>query len=195
MRFSGLIGNRTMDYLNYDNKAIYEEQKATLRVVFEHLDLSKVTFVGGVADYLNLRHEFRMPVHDLDIVYTNEADLQPLIDIVGVHRHKCKFYEFDEMEVLVTEHMINDKRVHIDFFKRNFIYGGVNVSPLLGTNVRHTSFESMKKFHNDHVAKLTSKALGMNYEWKRLYKHSKKASLYNLIEYRREKNIKELDYA
>lgn len=183
-----------MNYLEYDRHHIFEEQKATFRLLFNEIDLSKICFVGGVADYLNLRDYYDMPVHDLDVVYQDEADLEPLKKYIEMERYHCKFYEFDEMEVLVGQHFINNKRVHIDFFRRNFIYGGVTTSMLLGREVRHSTFESMKKFHNDHIGKLTSRAMGVDYEWKRLYKHSKKASLYNLVTYQQEKQSKELMY-
>ena len=176
-----------MNYKAFDTNYIYEEQQATFRLLFETLDLSKVSFVGGIADYLNLRDYYEMPVHDVDLVYWNEEDLEPLWKKMSLRRHVCKFYEFDKMEVLVGDYFVNGKRVHIDCFKRNHIYGGISQSELLGETVQHASFGTMLKFHNEHVAKLTSKAMGSNYEWKRLYKHSKKASLYNLVRYRQEK--------
>lgn len=183
-----------MDYLEFDNTHIFKEQKATFQLLFETLNLDKVYFVGGVADYLNLRDHFEMPVHDVDIVYQDERDLAPLWDRITLRRHVCKFYEFDEMEVLVGDYFIYGKRVHIDCFKRNLMYGGVSKSQLLGETVRHSSFETMRKFHNDHVGKLTSRVMGVNYEWKRLYKHSKKASLYNLVRYKEQKEQNVLAY-
>jgi len=184
-----------MDYLKKDNLAIYEEQKATFQFIFDHVNLSKIAFVGGVADYINLRDYYKMPVHDLDIIYQNEDDLKEIINKIGVKRHLCSFYKFDQMQVLVADFFINNKRVHIDFFKRNYIREGITTSYLLGHQVKHSSFESMQKFHNAHVSMLTSDALGEKYEWKRLYKHSKKASLYNMICYQKEKLTKDLSHA
>ena len=47
----------------------------------------------------------------------------------------------------------------------------------------------MKKVHNDEIPLKTSEARGNSYEWKRLYKHSKKASLYNNVIFLQEKNL------
>ena len=183
-----------MRVLKTDEAYIFDEQKEVFRVLFKDIDLTKITFVGGVADYLNLREYYDLPLHDIDIAYKDEADLQKVIDLIGVKRYYSKFYEFDQPKVLVTNYLINNKPVHIDFFNKRFTHNSIAKSMLLGQEVRHASFETMKQFHNTQISKLTSEALGNNYEWKRLYKHSKKASLYNLITYQKNKIEKELAY-
>jgi len=179
-----------MNQTKPDTIAIFEEQKATFRMLFECLDLSKVVFVGGVADYLNLRAYYEMPVHDIDIRYTDNEDLEAVREHISLHQHSSEFYECEQNQVLVGEYVVNQKSVHVDFFKPNFKYYGYTTSTLLGREVRHSSFQTMKRFHNDHIAKLTSSSLGPRYKWKRLYKHSKKASLYNLVSYQEEKESK-----
>lgn len=176
-------------YTNYDLQYIFEEQQATFRHIFNLLDTSKIAFVGGVADYINLREYYHMPVHDLDVVYENEEDLKPIIETDGVKRYKCNFYKFNTDKVLVSEFFVNQKRVHIDYFKRNFFSIKLSQSVLLGEKVWHASFQEMKKFHNDQIGMLTSDKMGKLYDWKRLYKHSKKASLYNNIAFLEEKNL------
>lgn len=189
-----MVNDTAMDpddlkYLEYDRRTIFEEQKATLNHVFDILDTSRFAFVGGIADYLNLRGFYQMPVHDLDIIYEAEEDIKPIITQDGVTRHQCQFYRFDTEEVIVSEHFVNEKRVHIDYYRRNFHNMSLSQSPLLGKVVWHASFLEMKQFHNGIIAMLTSEKMGHRYDWKRLYKHSKKASLYNNIVFLEEKNL------
>ena len=80
-------------YSEYDRKHIFNEQQATFESVFSKVDLSKIAFVGGVADYLNLRDYYDMPVNDLDIIFQDEEDLRQIIDNEGVERVACKFYK------------------------------------------------------------------------------------------------------
>ncbi|RZS92504.1 hypothetical protein [Aquimarina brevivitae] len=175
--------------LELDHQYIYQEQKETINFVLNTLDISKIAFVGGVADYLNLRQYYQMPVNDLDIIFENEEDLEPIKDQSDLQKFRCSFYQNDKVkEVFVSEYFVNERRVHIDYFKRNFGPIRLTKSPLLGTIVYHASFEEMKKFHNNQIPLLTSKNMGEKYEWKRLYKHSRKASLYNNIEFLKEKN-------
>ncbi|AXT58663.1 hypothetical protein J8L88_20760 [Aquimarina sp. MMG015] len=179
-----------ISYEEEDRANIYLEQQAVFEKIFQLLDSSKIAFVGGVADYINLRSYYEMPVHDLDIIYQDEKDLTPVIEKYNLRRHGINFYNINESrEVLVSEIFINKKRVHIDFFKRNFSKMRLQESYLLGTKVLHTSFDEMMKFHNDHIPLLTSDTMGANYEWRRLYKHSKKASLYNNVRYLKEKGL------
>lgn len=184
-----------MNFIKEDNQAIYAEQKATFQFIFDHVDLSKITFVGGVADYINLRSYYKMPVHDIDIIFQDEKDLKEIFNKIGAKKYTSSFYKIDQMEVFVSKFIANNKRVHIDFFKLNNIREGTVKSYLLGQQVQHSSFVKMQKFHNSYVSKLTSEVLGEKYEWKRLYKHSKKASLYNMISYQNEKLIKDLSHA
>lgn len=195
--FCGLVKIKNMElqseditYLEKDQKNIFLEQQAVFEKIFDLLDLSKIAFVGGVADYINLRDYYDMPVHDLDIIYQEEEDLAPIIEKERLIRHAINFYNInDAQEVLVSEIFVNDKRVHVDYFKRNFGQVRLQESMLLGHKVLHASFDEMKKFHNDHIPLLTSEVMGTNYDWKRLYKHSKKAGLYNNVEYLKEKGL------
>ncbi|WP_035091343.1 MULTISPECIES: hypothetical protein [Aquimarina] len=177
-------------YEEKDRANIFLEQQEVFKQIFELLDCSKIAFVGGVADYINLRSYYDMPVHDLDIIYQDEEDLVSVIEKYNLIRHGINFYNINESkEVLVSEIFINNKRVHIDYFKRNFAMIELKESYLLGRKVLHCSFSEMMKFHNDHIPLLTSQAMGSNYEWRRLYKHSKKASLYNNVCYLKEKEL------
>ncbi len=176
-----------MNDFKYDTEHIHTPQQETLRVLLETMDLSSCYFVGGIADYLNLRSYYDMPVNDIDMVITSEAMLEVLQPHMEITKYKSRFYEYEEMDVYVGNYWAGERRVHIDFFKRSFFYGSTSTSQLLGVPVKHASFETMKRFHNTHVSKLTSKTLGPKYEWKRLYKHSRKAGLYNLITYKEQK--------
>jgi len=176
-------------FVNEDEKNIFQEQKEALKSIFEKLDMSKIAFVGGIADYLNLRSYYDMPVNDIDIIYENEADLLPIQEQYGIRKYCTRFYSMEAGEVLVSEYPFNNKKIHADYYKRNFSRIKLTQSPLLGRMVWHASFTEMKEFHNKQVPLITSQAMGANYEWKRLYKHSKKASLYNNVCYLEEKNL------
>jgi hypothetical protein len=173
-------------FLKEDEKNIFQEQKQALKNIFEKLDMSKIAFVGGIADYINLRSYYDMPVNDIDIIYEDEADLLPIKEQDGITRFFSRFYNTGG-EVLVSEYFINNKNVHTDYYKRNFSRIELIQSPLLGRMVWHATFNEMKEFHNQQVPEVTSQAMGEKYEWKRLYKHSKKASLYNNVCYLEEK--------
>ncbi len=181
------MGAEKIAYSDQDRANIFVAQQEALAHVFNVIDLSKIAFVGGVADYINLRSYYDMPVHDLDILYEKEEHLKPIIENEGVIRHFSPFYKMSKGKVLVSEFFTNGKRVHTDYFKRNFYELRLTQSPLLGTLVWHASFKEMKKFHNEQIPELTSGTMGRDYEWKRLYKHSRKASLYNNVGYLKEK--------
>lgn len=176
-------------FLKEDEKNIFYEQQQALKNIFEKLDLSKIAFVGGIADYINLRSYYDMPVNDIDIIYENEEDLLPIEEQDGITRYFSRFYNINVGEVLVSEYFINNRNVHTDYYKRNFSKIKLTQSPLLGKMVWHATFNEMKTFHNSQVPEVTSQAMGEKYEWKRLYKHSKKASLYNNISYLEEKQL------
>jgi hypothetical protein len=177
------------NFIEEDRAAIFLEQQLAIEHVFNSLDLSKIAFVGGIADYINLRSYYDMPVNDLDIIYEKEEDLSEIIKNGEITRHLSKFYKMNIGDVLVSEFNINGKNVHTDFYKRLFSKINLTKSPLLGHMVWHASFKEMKKFHNNQIPELTSEVTGKNYEWKRLYKHSKKASLYNNVSYLEEKKL------
>ncbi|MEZ0128445.1 hypothetical protein AB9T88_00955 [Flavobacterium sp. LBUM151] len=175
--------------LKEDEKNIFYEQQQALKNVFEKLDLSKIAFVGGIADYINLRSYYDMPVNDIDIIYEDEAVLMPIQQQDGIRKYPTAFYNMNVGEVLVSEYLVNNRKIHTDYYKRIFSKIKLVQSPLLGTMVWHASFNEMKAFHNSQIPEVTSQAMGEKYEWKRLYKHSKKASLYNNISYLEEKQL------
>ncbi|EJL64879.1 hypothetical protein [Flavobacterium sp. CF136] len=176
-------------FLEYDKKNIFIEQQKALGFVFDNLDLSKIAFCGGVADYLNLRQYYQMRVNDLDIMYENEEDLNPIKHKVDIKRYTSKFYRTKNGETLVYKFKIYDKEINVDNFPNDFSKLTLTQSPLLGKMVWHSSFNEMKKFHNNEIHLKTSKITGINYEWRRLYKHSRKASLYNNVTFLEEKNL------
>ncbi len=178
-----------IDFLEEDRMNIFFEQQQAFEYIFNKLDLSKIAFVGGVADYINLRSYYYMLINDLDIIYENEEDLGEIIENGQITRHESTFYKMNIGEVLVSEFSVNGKNVHTDFYKRIFSKISLIKSPLLGRMVWHATFKEMKKFHNNQIPELTSEVAGESYEWKRLYKHSKKASLYNNVSYLEEKNL------
>lgn len=191
--FCGLVILKNMEneketFLKQDEKNIFYEQQQALKNIFDKLDLSKIAFVGGIADYINLRSYYDMPVNDIDIIYENEDDLLPIKEKDGITQYFSRFYNKGGA-VLVSEYFINNKNVHTDYYQRNFSRLKLTQSPLLGKMVWHATFNEMKMFHNDQIPETTSHAMGEKYEWKRLYKHSKKASLYNNISYLEEKQL------
>lgn len=170
-----------------DKSNIFYEQQKAFEYLFHTLDLSKVAFVGGVADYINLRSYYKLPVHDFDIIYQNEEDILPLKKDIKLKKYHIGFYKTnDNQEVVVAKIRVNNKEVHMDCFPRNFEHIDLQESMLLGYKVLHASFEEMRTFHNYHIQFLTSTHLGKDYKWERLYKHSKKAGLYNNIVYSKE---------
>lgn len=176
-------------FLEFDQKNILTEQQKALGFIFDNLDLSKIAFCGGIADYLNLRQYYQMRVNDLDIMYENEEDLNPIKNKVDIKRYTSKFYRTKNGETLVYKFKIHGKEINVDNFPNDFSRLALTQSPLLGKMVLHSSFNEMKKFHNSEIHLKTSEVTGINYEWKRLYKHSRKASLYNNVTFLEEKNL------
>ncbi len=172
-----------------DQTTIFNEQQVALQQIFDKVDLSKIAFVGGIADYINLRAFYEMPIHDIDLIYKNEEDLKKLVNLNEVGRYQSRFYKKHTSQVLVHEFKVNNKSVHADFFQHQFNNIKLKQSMLLGKMVWHCSFEEMQQFHNSQLEKLTSEAAKQDYEWRRLYKHSKKASLYNNITYLKEEGL------
>ncbi len=168
-------------YVNIDNSLIFNEQKKALKIVFDQIDTSKIVFVGGIADYLNLRHRYHLTINDIDIVYENEEDLSCFFHKYGTKKYQNKFYKSVKNEVCVTNIPFGNKSVHFDFFKNQFNSFGITESFLLGQKVLHASFDRMRNFHNREIGNQTSITQRERYEWKRLYKHSIKASLYNAV--------------
>lgn len=176
-------------YFEYDTKNIGTIQQIALQFVFDTVDLNKIAFCGGIADYLNLREYYDMPVNDLDLVYENEEDLKLLIIELNYKRYVSKFYSTKTGETLVFKYKFGDRNLNMDTFPTDFSTIELQESWLLGKKVLHFSFNQMKKVHNEEIPLKTSEARGNSYEWKRLYKHSKKASLYNNIIFLQEKNL------
>jgi hypothetical protein len=183
------MSNTANSLLKYDQENIFEEQKKTLEFLFDTIDMSKFAFVGGVADYINLRQYYKMPINDLDIVYENDIDIEQVAKVLNLESFKSSFYKKINDTVLISEFKVGNKYVHIDFYKRDFSVLRLQQSELIGKVVWHTSFKEMQRFHNSQIPQLTSEAMGNKYDWKRLYKHSKKASLYNNIIFLKEKNL------
>ena len=181
-----------MKSISKDELNIFDEQKAAFRFLFETVNLDDVVFVGGVADYLNIRDHFELPVHDIDISYYNDQVIEDLSQKISLEKHNSRFYDCDSYEVHIGKFYIGKKRVHFDLFRPNFSYCGIATSELLGRTVQHSCFDTMRRLHNDHISQFTSKATAQDYNWNRLYKHSRKAGLYNLITYRKEKGTNEI---
>ncbi len=176
-----------MDTLKYDKSHILESRQEALHLLFSTLDLTKVSFVGGIADYINLRGKYVMPINDIDLVFRDEEDLKALAQVLPLKRFESK-YATDTNIVYVTNFEHKTAPIHIDCFRQHTIYNRpTSTSDLLGHQVNHHSFKGMKQFHNEHVELMSSDSKLHEYEWKRLYKHSRKAALYNLICYKRDK--------
>lgn len=180
---------KEIPFLEYDKNHIGNSQQLALQFVLENVDTNKIAFCGGIADYLNLREYYDMPVNDLDIVYENEEELQQLMKKLDYKRYVSKFYSTKTGETLVFKYKVGYRTINMDTFPTDFSSIELKQSFLLGKKVWHFSFKQMKKVHNDQIPLKTSETRGVNYEWKRLYKHSKKASLYNNITFLEEKNL------
>lgn len=177
-----------MNYLEYDLEHILPEHQKAFALLFEHLDMTQVTFVGGVADYLNLRSSYDMPVNDIDLAISNESLLESLSPFMELEKHPSLYLGVSD-SVYISNMLIDDCNVHLDFFTVASIYGrSITTSQLLGRAVQHCDFEDMRGFHNNQIAGLTSRATGPDYSWQRLYKHSRKAGLYNLAVYKNQKH-------
>lgn len=179
-----------MDVLKYDRAHILKEHQEILHVIFETIDMDKVVFVGGIADYLNLRPKYQMPVNDIDLCFRAKEHIANFEKRFKMTRYPS-LYMRDAKAVFNGECVVDGKSVHFDFFQQSSIYTRpISQSSLLGQKVLHTSFEGMQAFHNEHIELLCSDSLGEKYNWKRLYKHSRKAALYNMISFKmeREKN-------
>lgn len=178
-----------MDYIKYDNSHILKEHKQLFNILFETLDISKVVFVGGIADYLNLRPHFQMPINDIDLCFRSKAHIAEFAKRYPLRRYPT-IYTLDAKEVYTGDCKINGRLIHCDLFRQESVYiRPIAQSTLLGQKVLHTNFEGMKAFHNEHIEFMSSDLQAEQYNWKRLYKHSRKASLYNLLSYREEKEL------
>lgn len=176
-----------MDSIKYDTKHILKEHQEALQLLFDAVDLSKITFVGGIADYLNLRTHFKLPINDIDMVFSDYKTLEEFGKIVPLKRFKST-YHTDTDSVFIGNYTSKGHEIHFDFFKQYSIHKTANSkSSLLGQTVYHTTFKGMQDFHNGQIASLTSDVTKDKYDWKRLYKHSRKAALYNLLCYKQEK--------
>lgn len=179
-----------MKDLNYDKTHILPEHQKLFEILFKTMNLEKVVFVGGIADYLNLRHEFDMPINDIDLCFRDTEHIKNFSQIYPMRKYPS-VYTKDALAVYTGAVQIAKRRIHFDLFQQPSIFTRpVSQSELLGRKVLHTSFEGMRDFHNEHVGLLSSEQMGHEYEWKRLYKHSRKAALYNMITYKREKQFK-----
>lgn len=176
-------------FLDYDKKNIRSLQQMALEFLFNNVDMSKIVFCGGVADYINLREYYDITINDIDLIYENELDIKPIINKLETRRYNSKFYKTKNGEALVTIFRIGEMSINIDSFPRDFCKSAYTQSYLLGKMVWHTSFEDSKNSHNNEVHLNTSEAKGNDYQWRRLYKHSRKASLYNNITFLEEKNL------
>ncbi|WP_408028959.1 hypothetical protein [Tenacibaculum xiamenense] len=143
--------------------------------------MKKIVFIGGIADYINLRKQYHLMVNDIDIAFENENDIAPFLNNYGYKKYRNRFYSSEENEVIVVNIPIGGKSVHFDFFKKGFRHLEVEHSYLLGEKVMHAGFNRMRRFHNREIGNQTSTMQRERYEWKRLYKHSIKASLYNAV--------------
>ncbi|RKR05624.1 hypothetical protein C8C83_4975 [Flavobacterium sp. 90] len=176
-------------FLEYDKRNIRGFQQMALEFLFNNVNMSKVVFCGGIADYINLREYYDITINDIDIIFENEQDLQPMISKLPTRRYPSKFYKTKNGEALVNIFRVGETSINIDSFPRDFSNATHIQSPLLGKMVWHTSFEESKINHNNEIHLNTSQAKGNDYEWKRLYKHSRKASLYNNVTFLEEKNL------
>ncbi len=176
-------------FLEYDRKNIRSLQQIALEFIFNNVNMSKIVFCGGIADYLNLRAYYDITINDIDILYENELDLQPMTNKLGTKRYISKFYKTKNGEALVNIFRNGVNTINIDSFPKDLSKSTHTQSSLLGKMVWHTSFDDSKKNHNDEIPLNTSETRGINYEWRRLYKHSKKASLYNNVTFLEEKNL------
>lgn len=175
--------------LEYDKKNIRSFQQMALEFLFNNVNMSKVVFCGGIADYINLREYYDITINDIDLIFENEIDLQPMTSKLATKRYNSKFYKTKSGEALVNIFRVGDKSINIDSFPRDFTNVTHIQSPLLGKMVWHTSFEDSQKNHNNEIHLNTSEAKGIDYQWRRLYKHSRKASLYNNITFLEEKKL------
>lgn len=170
-----------MNYLQYDTTHIYKEHQDTFALLRDTIDLEQVAFVGGIADYLNLRGHHKMPVNDFDLVISNPAVIDPLKEIIHF-AHTETLYLNETSSVFQSNYIVDDCCVHLDFFEVSSIYEHpICRSEFLGTEVQHYDFETMRTFHNNQISVFTTDVKGADYDWKRLYKHSRKGGLYNLI--------------
>lgn len=176
-------------FLEYDKKNIRSLQQMALEFLFNNVNMSKIVFCGGIADYLNLREYYDITINDIDFLFENELDLQPMTNKLVTRRYISQFYEAKNGVALVNIFNVGEASINIDSFPIDFSNLIYTQSPLLGKMVWHTSFEFSKKNHNNEIHLNTSEARGINYQWKRLYKHSRKASLYNNVTFLEEKNL------
>jgi hypothetical protein len=178
-----------MNTLAYDTQHIYEEHRETFALLRDTIDLSQVAFVGGIADYLNLRGRQEMPINDFDLIISNPSVIAPLKNKLRFTQTETLYLD-ESSAVFQANNNVNNCYVHLDFFVVTSIYEhSLITSNFLGTAVRHHDFETMRKFHNNQIPVFNSVVKGIEYDWKRLYKHSSKAGLYNLLSYKNDQTL------
>jgi hypothetical protein len=79
-------------FLDFDKTTIPVFQQMALQFIFDNVDLNKVAFCGGIADYVNLREYYDMDINDIDLMYENELDLHLIMKKLGTKRYISKFY-------------------------------------------------------------------------------------------------------
>lgn len=64
-------------FLEYDKKNIRSLQQMALEFLFNNVNLSKVVFCGGIADYLNLRQYYDITINDIDLLLKTNKIYSP----------------------------------------------------------------------------------------------------------------------
>jgi len=153
-------------------------QDIAMSIIKSTIGLDNVIFVGGVADYMNLKGFVDMPINDIDLVYNDKKDLINFLEHFNVVYRNVNSNVYKEYlkEYITLDIDLKVTTVRIDLFNRTNEITDIEHGEFYGYNIKYASSNNMSKFHNDMISKLANSK-----DKKRLRKHSKKASYYNML--------------
>ena len=161
--------------MNRDVKRIGKNEQIALRFLIDNIK-SKAVYVGGVADYINLRSHKEMRIKDIDIIVNYRDCLKPLYD-----NYHMAYKDNITYPGISKEYYICDfppaKWVRMDIFIADTKDIDIVHKKILGEMVKCASPSYMYSFHAREVQRLTGNESYLDFR-DRIEKHRKKAVAY-----------------
>lgn len=148
-------------------------QLIAYRILLTCVSYDRIIFVGGVTDSYYLGSDKVGLVKDIDVVFTKLDDLARLHGFYGIVKTENEVYNTLNDNHYYTDIDLKETEVRIDLFQNNTYQIPTNNVKVEGFDILVPTIEYMKDFHNKEL--LTQK------EGERWLKHSKKATMYNMI--------------
>lgn len=170
-----------------DSSTIHIPQKIAIHTLLECVDSKNIIFVGGIADYVNLRKFINLKINDIDVVVEGIAQLAFLSGYYGVESTGNPTYPGLHREYFITDIPVGSDIVRIDLFEMDHIDVEYRVETLLNHQVKVATPSHMWSFHKQEVSRLQCDGNGcihphcgesLDPDRKRLLKHSRKMTFY-----------------